>query len=151
MDRNDFILMLKDLGACRPGIQWVESTPGTPEELWNACENGNHLEWLVSEVRPSISWKEYKRRIETPLAEYEVQVDQRWGEYRSQADQLWEQYAAEPERQTRVELARRVEDARQEFNRHNDLLKDALERALAALIHETVSWSQIETSLRTRE
>src|SRR5271165_3615259 len=37
MTRSDLFEHLVRLGACSEAVDWVERTPGTPEELWLSC------------------------------------------------------------------------------------------------------------------
>jgi hypothetical protein len=78
MTNAQLIQKLIQINACDEALDWVRTTPGTPEELWNKCERPVWLEFLVRESKVSFDWAEHNR-----------QVDQLWAEYHRQVEQLW--------------------------------------------------------------
>ena len=73
MTNAQLIQKLIQINACDEALDWVRTTPGTPEELWNKCERPLWLEFLVRESKVSFDWAEHNR-----------QVDQLWAEYHRQ-------------------------------------------------------------------
>lgn len=47
MTRGELIDCLRRLHACAEAREWVDGTPGTPEELWSTCRRGDWLLWLA--------------------------------------------------------------------------------------------------------
>jgi len=96
MTRDEFIQKLIDINACKESLLWVRSTPGTPEELWRACGNGDWLLWLIENVgiaplcpasRESL-WINHKEKMAPIQAEYKAKVAPIQAEYNAKVTPL---------------------------------------------------------------
>jgi len=52
MLKKDFIQLLKDFNACNDAEEWCTETKGGPQALWNKCERGDWMLWLIGEIDP---------------------------------------------------------------------------------------------------
>ena len=52
MTKKDYIQLLKDLNACGSAIEWSKNTKGGPQMLWNKCNRGDWMLWLISRIDP---------------------------------------------------------------------------------------------------
>lgn len=51
MEHKELIKTLKKLEACDAETEWVRNTPGTSAELWQKCENGGWMWWLLRQTK----------------------------------------------------------------------------------------------------
>jgi hypothetical protein len=61
MTTNQFKTLLKKMGACKNGRDWVQrqiKKGKSPKGIWESCNNGNYLFWLYSRLN-IIDWDKY--------------------------------------------------------------------------------------------
>jgi len=46
----NLIQKMETLNACADALEWIQMNSSNPEKLWNECERGNWLLWLVSKL-----------------------------------------------------------------------------------------------------
>lgn len=107
MTRATLIRICRELGACSPGLKFLESLPGNPEEClaidaWHACGDTGHLCWLAGiddtfdttdDVREELSWVEVTR---------EPQFRGAWAAVKAQ---IFVEYIDSPDRANRIYVA----------------------------------------------
>jgi hypothetical protein len=168
MTNEQFIQTLIQIDACNEALDWVRTTPGTPEELWNKCNRKDWLEFLIRESNVSFDWAKcnrqvdqlrpkYDRQVDQLRAEYDRQVDQLWAECNRQVDQLWAEYDrqvaqlwAEYDRQVAqlwAEYDRQVKPLRAEYDRQVDQLWAEYDRQVCAAIRSMILWTDIAKAL----
>ena len=49
MTKKDFIKLLKKNKACEDAIKWCAETTGSPQQLWEKCDRGDWMLWLIAE------------------------------------------------------------------------------------------------------
>jgi hypothetical protein len=74
MTRDELIEKLNQLDACYESLAWVNSTPGTPRELWERCKNGEWLLWLIEAVGRSFSFGSSRLILEWDECEANLDV-----------------------------------------------------------------------------
>ena len=101
MEREKFISWLKKEGpysaregerACVDAIAWVEATPGTPQELWEVCQRGGWMEWLLAVLTPLNA--EYLAARAPLYAKYNAALPPLYAEYLAARAPLNEKYRA---------------------------------------------------------
>ena len=51
MEHDELLQKMRGLKACNEAMEWIASTPGTAAELWQKCERGDWMWWLLIRVR----------------------------------------------------------------------------------------------------
>ena len=52
MTKRDFIQLLKEKDACSEAVDWCTETSGSPQQLWDKCERGDWMLWLIGKIDP---------------------------------------------------------------------------------------------------
>jgi hypothetical protein len=50
MGRADLLEFMLTKRACHEATEWVEQTPGSPQELWESCPRGDWMLWLAAKA-----------------------------------------------------------------------------------------------------
>ena len=53
---------LKELGACKDARKWAAGYP-TLQEVWNACERGDWMLWLVARRAGGAAWSDERKPV----------------------------------------------------------------------------------------
>ena len=94
MTREEFISKLVELRACKESLEWIQSTPGTPEELWLHCPNLNWLLWLTYTLDLKWNQTDYDAKMELIDADYHAKMAPIWADYDAKKAPIWADYHA---------------------------------------------------------
>jgi hypothetical protein len=135
MTKEEFVQKLIVLNACRGSIEWVQTTPGTPEEVWKKCDRSEWLQFLIRNLRLDFDWDTYFAKRE-----------EHWDEYRRQVQPLREARDSSPGAYSQWDDPR-SKPIWDEYYRKAIPLEEELESKLVTAIRSMVTWAEIEPVL----